>query len=258
MRISVRRLRAALQSFPQVLPRSRTDHLMAELRWLGRELGDARDIEVLAERFRAALRKVPGELVLGPVEARVQAHFGPLRGEAQRRLLDGLDSARYLALLDELERLLDDPPVTAAGALPAGDELPPAVARAYRRVRRRMRRAREAPRGERRDTALHSARKAAKRARYAAEVLVPIRRKQAKRFARRMHSLQSVLGDFQDAVIARRAARDLGAKAFLAGENGFTFGLLYEREDATARRLRAKSRRVWKRASAAKHRRWLR
>ena len=72
-----------------------------------------------------------------------------------------------------------------------------------------------------------------------------------------MKKVQSVLGDHQDAVIARHAARDLGVGAHLAGENAFTYGLLYECEAHQAEHLQARARHVWKRASRARYRRWL-
>ena len=39
-------------------------------------------------------------------------------------MLAALDSARYFALLDALDRLLADPPLTAEAARPAGGVLP--------------------------------------------------------------------------------------------------------------------------------------
>ena len=57
-----------------------------------------------------------------------------------------------------------------------------------------------------------------------------------------MKKVQSVLGDHQDTVIARQAARDLGIGAHLAGENAFTYGLLYEREAHRAERRQADAR----------------
>ena len=81
--------------------------------------------------------------------------------------------------------------------------------------------------------ALHETRKAAKRARYAAEAARPALGKKdgrkARRFAKRMKHVQSALGAHQDAVIAQAAARDIGVQAHLAGENAFSFGLLHER-----------------------------
>lgn len=66
MRVTARRLRSTLQSFGQVLPRSRTAELVAGLKWLGVVLGEARDAEVLAGRLDRELRDTPPELVLGP------------------------------------------------------------------------------------------------------------------------------------------------------------------------------------------------
>jgi hypothetical protein len=73
-----------------------------------------------------------------------------------------------------------------------------------------------------------------------------------------MKKVQSVLGDHQDTVLARQAARELGVGAHLAGENAFTYGLLYEYELHQAERLQAKARKVWKRASRSRYRRWMR
>jgi hypothetical protein len=66
-----------------------------------------------------------------------------------------------------------------------------------------------------------------------------------------------VLGDHQDAVLARQAARDLGIGAHLAGENAFTYGLLLDREDRKTSGLQAAARRVWRRASRRRYRRWI-
>ena len=72
-----------------------------------------------------------------------------------------------------------------------------------------------------------------------------------------MKKVQSVLGDHQDAVLARYEARDLGIGAHLAGENAFTYGLLHEREHYRAERLQSAARRTWKRSSRLRYRRWM-
>ena len=53
MRVTVRRLRSTLQSFTGILSGPETEHLQAELKWLGGVLGDARDNEVLADQLHA-------------------------------------------------------------------------------------------------------------------------------------------------------------------------------------------------------------
>ena len=40
-------------------------------------------------------------------------------------------------------------------------------------------------------------------------------------------AIQEILGDHQDSVVLRTVLRDLGMRAHLAGENGFTFGRLH-------------------------------
>jgi CHAD domain-containing protein len=254
MRVATRRLRAALRTFGQVTPE---EHLAGELKWLGRELGAARDGEVLAGHLRDSLRPVPPELLIGPVQARVQGHFAPRRAAARASLIKALDDPRYASLLAELDRVAAGPPAGPLAAAKAREVLPAAVRRAYRQAKRRMRTARHTPDGPGRDAALHRARKSARRARYAAEAASPAAGKQARRFARQMKQVQSVLGDHHDAVLARQAARDLGIGAHLAGENAFTYGLLHERELHHAARQQTRAAGVWRHASRPKHRRWM-
>jgi CHAD domain-containing protein len=255
--VATRRLRAALRSFGDVIPRPATAHLAGELQWLGRALGAARDSEVLAGHLRDSLRPTPPELLIGPVQARVQGHYAPRRAAARTDLLEVLDSPRYAALLAELDRVATGPAPGPRAGEPARDVLPAGVRRAFRQAQRRMRRAKHTRPGEARDVALHQARKSARRARYAAEAATPVIGKQARRFARQMKKVQSVLGDHQDSVLARQAARDLGISAHLAGENAFSYGLLHERESHRAERLQARARRVWRHAARPRYRRWM-
>jgi CHAD domain-containing protein len=258
MRIATRRLRSMLRSFGGVLRRDRCEALEGELRWLGDVLGAARDAEVMDAHLRDGLEEMPQELVLGPVAARMRIHFAPIEAGARSAVLEALDSDRYLTLLNDLDRLLADPPLTPEAARPAAEVLPPAVRRTRRRLRRRMRRARRAPAGPARDTALHEARKAAKHARYSAEAVSPVFGKPARRFAKRVKKVQSVLGDHHDGVVARAASRELGVQAHLAGENAFTFGVLYGQDACRARELEEEARHAWKQASRPKYGAWLR
>lgn len=257
MRVASRRLRSTLQAFGEVIPRAQTERLAAELKWLAGVLGQARDGEVLAGHLEDGLSRFPAEQVIGPVQARLQVHFAPQRAAARTTLLRALDSQRYFALLDRLDDLIADPPAGPSASLAARDVLPAAVRRAYRRTARRMRLARRAPAGTASDMALHETRKAAKRARYAGEVASGALGSKAAKFSRQMKKMQSVLGDHQDTVIARQAERELGIGAHLAGENAFSYGLLYGQDAGEANRLRARARRTWKQASRKRYRRWM-
>ena len=258
MRVCTRRLRSTLRSFDSVIEPRSTQQVAAELRWLGGVLGEVRDAEVLAGRLQAMLAQTPAELVIGPVQARVQGHFASVRAGSRTAMLSALDSQRYFSLLDGLDKLLTEPPLTKQAGRPAADVLPPAAWRTYRRVRKRMRAAQQARAGRATDVALHEARKAAKRARYAGEAIGPALGAEADRFARQMKKIQTVLGDRQDTVIGRQVELELGISAQLAGESAFTYGLLYGRDIAAAERLRVSARRAWKKMPADRYRHWMR
>ena len=105
--------------------------------------------------------------------------------------------------------------------------------------------------------ALHAARRAAKRSRYAAEAVAPVFGKQAEQYGRKMKKIQSSLGDHQDAVIARNTLREIGVRAHLEGENAFTFGLLHEHNSTAIRDSEHRAARDWQRASEPRYRKWL-
>ncbi len=240
-----------------MLSRADTGHLGDELKWLADALGAARDAEVLQGHLQAGAAQVPDELLIGPVKARIQRHFAPVRAQAHTALLAALDSPRYFALLDELDELTAEPPLLPRAGRRAPAELAKAVARDYRKTARRIAAAYALPPGPDRDVALHQARKAAKRTRYAAEAARPAAGRPARRFAKQIKKVQTVLGDHQDSVIARQADRELGVGAHLAGENAFSYGLLYQRAAGQGEQLQAAAAAAWQRASRKRYRRWL-
>ncbi|KOT97528.1 metal-binding protein [Streptomyces sp. NRRL F-5755] len=249
MRVATRRLRSAFRSYSTVLDRSVTDPIGDELKWLAGELGVDRDREVLAARLRAGLADLPRELRLGPVAARLRLWSQRRRLGSRQTLLAVLDGARHLTLLESLHALLADPPLRPAAARPPARPMGKAVLKDYRRLAGRVADALAAPAGPERDEALHSARKAAKRVRYAAEAAGPALGGPAKKFAKRMKRVQQLLGDHQDSVLAREALRDLAVQAHGAGEGGFSFGLLYGREEAAAAARERELPEVWRKAS---------
>ncbi|MFJ6749978.1 CHAD domain-containing protein [Streptomyces sp. NPDC091266] len=258
MRVATRRLRSAFRSYTKVLDRDVTRPIGCELKWLAGELGKERDQEVLTERLRVGLAELPGTLQLGPVAARLRIWSQRSRLVARQELMAELDGARYLALLESLHALLEDPPLLKAAARPAPEVLAKAVLKDYRRLAGRMATALDTPAGPGRDEALHRARKAAKRTRYAAEAARPALGKPAKKFTRRTKRVQQLLGDHHDSVVARATLRELALQAHRAGEGGFTFGLLFGREEARAARHERELPARWKKASRRKLRKALR
>ncbi|ELP68856.1 CHAD domain-containing protein [Streptomyces turgidiscabies] len=234
MRVATRRLRSTFKSFPKILDRKVTDPIGDELKWLAGELGVGRDQEVLAERLGEALDELAPTLLHGPVRDRLGTWARAEHGGARRRLLGVLDSPRYLTLLDTLDAVVADPPVLKAAAKKPDKGLAKAVRKDFAKVSALVEEAMEQPPGTDRDLGLHEARKKAKRTRYAAEAATPALGGPAKALTKSMKSLQSLLGDHQDSVMVRTTLRELSAVAHAAGENTFTYGLLYGREERRA------------------------
>ena len=109
-------------------------------------------------------------------------------------------------------------------------------------------------RSRRARSALHAVRILAKRARYAADSIAPLHGKDARRFARALGEVQTVLGQYQDTTVAeawlRSAAKKLPSTRLVAGEL-----IAFERDDRV--QLRAEFAKVWKKASRRKLRKWL-
>ena len=218
MRVTARTIRSLLQASPESFGLTGDAPVIDELRELGNVLGVARDAEVLAERYRSALDDVPKELVRGPIRER-------LVGGAEQRYRTGLRHAlaamrlpRYFRLLDALEAVVADAPAGEAEPAPA------TVAAAGKKVRKAAKAARHAHGEADRDDAIHRIRKRAKRLRYTADATG------AKKVSKRAKKLQSALGDHQDSVVSREHLLQQAEAAHSAGEDTFTYGLLYQRE----------------------------
>ena len=222
LRVATRRLRAFLRAGRDLLDPETSEPLRAELRWLGSVLGPVRDLDVLIEHLVAEV----GDLAADEADGRKLVRtLGRTRRSARRRLLAALDSARYFALLDSLER----PFATVA------DE--PSLTEIRVAEHKRLRKAVKALAPDSPDEELHAARIRVKRARYAAELEGDAAYVQA---AKR---LQDVLGEHQDAVVAIGKLRDLAARM---PDAAVAAGRLIEREHERAGRTRDAWKASWK------------
>lgn len=256
MRVAMRRSRSALQIAKDILDRTQTNDLVNELRWAGQELGKARDLEVLRERFEAAVDKLPEDDVVGPVKARFTKYFARNEAEATETVKATLRGERYFAMLDAFDAMLAAPPLGERAANPANKELPRAVRRAYRTVADRMAIADSHKPGHERDLALHEVRKGTKRLRYACEIAEPVIGKDAEVYRRGAKAITQLLGDHQDSTVARPVLREIAIQAYLDGENGFTFGVLYGAEEVSAASVEDELPPLWKELTKPKRRKW--
>jgi CHAD domain-containing protein len=235
MRVTARKIRSVLQAAPDSFGLADDTSILDELRELGNVLGEARDAEVLAERYRTALDDLPPELIHGPIRERLVggAEHGYRTG--LRHSLAALRLPRYFRLLDDLEALV------AAAAPTDREPASVTVAAAAKKVRKAARRAAEAADP---DDAIHRIRKRAKNLRYTADATG------AKKVSKRSKKLQSLLGDHQDSVVSREHLCEQADAAHAAGDDTFTYGLLYRQEADVAldrrRRLEPALRKLYK------------
>jgi CHAD domain-containing protein len=234
LRVATRRMRSAFRSYGKVLDRTVTDPIGEELKWLAGELGVDRDMEVLTERLTAALDELPRTLLTGPVRTRLRTWSHARSSGSRRRLIAVLDGKRYLELLAALDGIVADPPLLKAASGDPATVIAKTVRKDFTKLSDLVVEALGRPPGTDRDLAMHEARKKAKRTRYSAEAATPVLGRPAADLVKSMKSLQTLLGDHQDSVMAREALRDLGAQAHAAGESAFTYGVLYGREEQRA------------------------
>jgi CHAD domain-containing protein len=228
MRVTTRKIRSLLQASEGAFGISNDAWILDELRQLAAVLGVARDAEVLAERYERTLDELPAELVRGPVRERLVDGAKKHYKSGLRRSLVAMRSPRYFRLLDALEGLVAAaPPPTQPGEEPA--QL--TIDSAYKRVRKAAKAAAEAADTDR-DEALHRIRKGAKRLRYTAAATGE------DKVSDRAKTIQTLLGDHQDSVVSRTHLSHQAEAANAAGEDTFTYGLLYQLEDDLARRSR--------------------
>ncbi|WP_326825764.1 CYTH and CHAD domain-containing protein [Streptosporangium sp. NBC_01756] len=242
MRVASRRLRSALKSFASIV--EGTGHLQEELKWLGRILGEVRDLEVVRERFTRRLDSLDGELIVGPVRARLSSDLLDAEHEAYDRVREMLGGERYFALLDSLDDLTGGPTFTKAAGRPAGT-LDTVVAKSWRRVLRAYARAQAAGDPVAREPAMHDVRKAAKRARYTAEALG------MRKLAGRAEAVQEMLGAHLDGVVAQGRLGTEAEAARRLGEDTFTYGVLTGLERAAAERAFEEFPRLWSKTTKA-------
>lgn len=217
-RVATRRLRSDLRTYRSLLDPEWVAGLREELEWLGRELGTVRDLDVLGDRLRGSIHSLPDDDVEGAPKLldRVRTE----RDAARMDLMSAMREPRYLTLLDRVVAAAAEPAVLPGiGDRPARDVAGGLMEGPWKHLDRICSELGSSST----DAELHEARIRAKRVRYAAETMIPIYGKPARRFARRAADLQTVLGEHQDAVLAigwlrAQAGGTTARGAFVAGE----------------------------------------
>ncbi|GAA4526935.1 CHAD domain-containing protein [Brachybacterium paraconglomeratum] len=191
-RTSLRRLRATTRTFPQSFPDLLDDD--ADLQWVALGFGAVRDADVLAELLLHLAELLSPDAADAPSSEQhaLAVALTSAREEAIQDLRAHAEHERWTRAVRQLELWTVAPPALASTELEGTTE--DTLRRARDTVRRRL------STSEGQSIALHSARKAAKRWRYAAELLAPVE-PAAQEHLEVAQQVQDVLGELQDTVI---------------------------------------------------------
>lgn len=205
MRIATRRLRVALRTFARLLPRKRARKLAKEFRWLGRRLGEVRDLDVYAENFREYVKLVPPEQQ--PELGGYELHLRRARADARSELDKFFSDPRVTALIDSLRELLDAAPPPKALRRFESFRVADGAAKYLRKSRRRLLRAGRKVDADTPPEKLHRLRIRAKRLRYELEFFAEVF-PELEHAVKAAKQLQDLLGEYQDACTASERLRD--------------------------------------------------
>ena len=211
-RVGVRRLRAAMTLFKDLLQDSQSQALKAQLRDLARRLSAARDLDVLIERIDQIELAAPVDLaaLVAALERRREAAYDDAAAalaapEASRLAFEvaaWLETGWWLTARDDLHSARRD--------LPVADFAATELARRTRKLRKRAPRLAQLAPPER-----HEVRKAAKKVRYGAEFFHSLAKKKdraaADAFVEALKPLQDVMGELNDVAVAQALLGALSA-----------------------------------------------
>jgi triphosphatase len=238
MRVGLRRLRAAIPLFGEILGDPETEAIKTELKWLTEELGPARELEVLVRRVVAPMKKQRRRWRGMPS---LSQEVADRRDEALKRAQDAVQSARFRSLTLDLAAWLEagnwtnpqDDLVRDRGDLRivvyAADEL----TRRWRKVRKKGKALSELDARSR-----HRLRIQAKKLRYGAEFFATLFQnrhavKRRKQFLSALGGLQDGLGDLNDISVHEKTIAAMSTHHHRSDPSRvFAAGLLTGREDA--------------------------
>ena len=243
MRVGLRRLRAAMSLFADILQDPQTAALKQELKWLTGELGPPRELEVLVTRVVAPVKRRHSRL---QGISSLSRDLTQQRAAALARAQDAARSERFRALTLDIAGWLEagqwgrpqDDLVRDRGDVPIEISAAEQLTRRFKKIRKKGKTLTRLDARSR-----HKLRIQAKKVRYASEFFAAVfpgkkASKRREKFLSGLESVQDCLGDLNDIAVhenritavadeGRRNRRRRGSP-----KRAFAAGLLTGREDA--------------------------
>ncbi len=193
MRVAIRRMRAVFRAFRGVLGEDVVAWINGELRWLAKQLGRARDADVIEAEVRDGRQGEPSDY---------EKYLQEQTEEAYTSLVTVMESERYAELVSWLERFVDEGPDSRIqeeyGDLSIADCSKLLVIRAFTKMRAHG----DAIRADTPARQLHKLRIEAKRFRYLVDFFSTVQHHKWQDAIDATEELQEVLGQHQDAITA--------------------------------------------------------
>lgn len=241
MRVGVRKLRAAISLFRDMLAGPQTAAMKSELKWITEELGPARELDVFVKRVKQVQERGPK----GPGMDAIARDFRERRTAALARATQAIASARFRRLILDATAWVEIGDWTRNGNQSARTLRKRQVARAAAaELRRRSKKIRKqgARLAELDARTRHKLRIKAKKLRYGCEFFASVfagkkTRRQREKFIARLKTLQDALGELNDITVheglAKRTLNSAGAaKRPRRAKKAFAAGRLSGREEA--------------------------
>ena len=242
MRVGLRRLRAAMSLFGDVVRNAQTERIKAELKWLSGELGPARDLDVLVEESVAPLRRS------GPAKREMKTLERDLtrkRDSGFEKAKAAVASARYRnAILGTALWLIDGQWLRGKNPRAVALRERPILEFAQEVLRKRTRKIIKLSKAlnELTPREWHKLRIAVKKLRYGTDFFASLfgnkARKAHKRFASELETLQSALGKLNDIAVHEKLAQRYAhpsKRGSKRPEKAFAMGVLTGQEQPRAR-----------------------
>lgn len=207
-RVAIRRSRVALSQLKGVLGSSEWTQLQADLRWLGKMAGPARDLEVALDQLSRYQAELPATVIkaLVPVQAALHQQYH----QAYAHLKQHLQQARYHQLIQRWRHWLTVPPTQWPQSHNAQQPIMALANAALWDSYQRLLTEAAALTADSPATQYHQLRKTSKTVRYLLEFfgsLYPLQWQDP--LLQSLKALQQQLGDFQDLTVQIAALQHL-------------------------------------------------
>lgn len=243
MRVALRRLRAVLRTFRELLNAEDYQELRTEVAWLAGSLGKARDLDVfIHETLPPLLDTRPDREALDTLHRKALT----AQQKTAKQVSEMLQAQRYQRLLLKLGAIIETAAHGHRQQTGLADMAGRKLGKYHRSLQQRIAQGTSTPAGR------HALRIAAKKLRYSAEFFAPLYpAKKVRPYLASLTQLQQILGELNDLVVAEQLSKRLLAR-HTAAEKAAATALLAGWAAEQQKMLLPKAEKAWRKLKKQK------